>query len=149
MKRLKQNELKEWCEKELGDGYTVEIANKNNAGDGYDTAVVVTKNNENATKSSVPELGQPTHKGASMANVGANVQIKVERTKRLEELSEKIDKEGRLGAHQLLHEIDVAFDTSMTKEEGAIKSTAKSEYYAVNGTDSEAFKTEWGTDFGL
>ena len=71
------------CEKELGDGYTVEIANKNNAGDGYDTAVVVTKNNENATKSSVPELGQPTRKGASMANVGANVQIKVERTKRL------------------------------------------------------------------
>ena len=59
VKRLKQNELKEWCEKELGDGYTVEIANKNNAGYGYDTAVVVTKITKTPLKAAFPSLDSP------------------------------------------------------------------------------------------
>jgi hypothetical protein len=45
-KGFTKSELKEWCEKELGEGYSVEIANNKNAGGSYDTAVVVTKNNE-------------------------------------------------------------------------------------------------------
>ena len=42
-KGFTKSELKEWCEKELGEGYSVEIANNKNAGGSYDTAVVVTK----------------------------------------------------------------------------------------------------------
>lgn len=45
-KGFTKSELKDWCEKELGEGYSVEIANNKNAGGNYDTAVVVTKNNE-------------------------------------------------------------------------------------------------------
>lgn len=45
---------------ELGDGYTVEAANRKNDGGTYDTAVVVTKNNESAAKGNTSELGQPT-----------------------------------------------------------------------------------------
>lgn len=48
-KGFTKSELKEWCEKELGEGYSVEIANNKNAGGSYDTAVVVTKNNESGT----------------------------------------------------------------------------------------------------
>ncbi len=36
-------ELKEWCQNELGEGYSVENATNANAGGTYDTAVVVTK----------------------------------------------------------------------------------------------------------
>ena len=50
-KGFTKQELKEWCEKELGDGYSVEIATKKNAGDSYDTAVVVTRNNESTAHS--------------------------------------------------------------------------------------------------
>lgn len=39
-------ELKEWVESELGDGYTVEIANKANSGTNGLAAVVVTKNED-------------------------------------------------------------------------------------------------------
>lgn len=46
-KGFTKEELKKWCEKELGNGYSVEIANNKNAGGSYDTAVVVTKNNGN------------------------------------------------------------------------------------------------------
>ena len=42
-KGFTKSELKEWCEKELGEGYSVEIANNKNAGGSYDTAVVVAK----------------------------------------------------------------------------------------------------------
>lgn len=45
-KGFTKSELKDWCEKELGEGYSVEIANNKNAGGSYDTAVVVAKNNE-------------------------------------------------------------------------------------------------------
>ena len=52
----------------------------------YDTAIVVTKNNESTTKGSASELGQPTKKGATMANVGAKINRNIERTKRLSDL---------------------------------------------------------------
>ena len=42
-KGFTKQELKSWCEEELGDGYDVEIANSDNAGGSYDTAVVITK----------------------------------------------------------------------------------------------------------
>lgn len=38
--------MKEWVESELGDGYTVEIANKANSGTSGLAAVVVTKNED-------------------------------------------------------------------------------------------------------
>lgn len=41
-------ELKEWVQKELGDAYEVEIANKENAGSTYDTAVLVRRKAEPA-----------------------------------------------------------------------------------------------------
>ena len=41
-------ELKEWVQKELGDGYEVEVANKDNAGSTYDTAVLVRRKAEPA-----------------------------------------------------------------------------------------------------
>ncbi|MEE0903507.1 MAG: methyltransferase domain-containing protein, partial [Prevotellamassilia sp.] len=42
------DELKSWCERELGEGYSVQRANKQNAGGSYDTAVVVVRNQESA-----------------------------------------------------------------------------------------------------
>ncbi len=90
-KGFEKEELKDWCEKELGSGYTVETANKENAGGTYDTAVVVTKNNESAANGSTPELGQPTHKGAALANVAANIRNNSERTKRLDNILREID----------------------------------------------------------
>lgn len=42
-------ELKEWVQKELGDAYEVEIANKDNAGSTYDTAVLVRRKAEAQT----------------------------------------------------------------------------------------------------
>ena len=45
-KGFTKDELKKWCETELGSDYFVEIANEKNAGGSYDTAVVVTKNSE-------------------------------------------------------------------------------------------------------
>ncbi len=59
-KGFTKQELKDWCEKELGEGYSVEIATKKNAGDSYDTAVVVTKNNGSDTIGAVlfREMGE-------------------------------------------------------------------------------------------
>ena len=92
---------------QLGEGYSVEIANNTNAGGSYDTAVVITKNNESTAKSSASEPGQPTQKGAPLANVGANVGNNAKRNKRLGELFENINNNGSMG--QLLHEIAVSF----------------------------------------
>ena len=115
-KGFTKQELKEFCERELGEGYTVEIANNNNAGGSYDTAVVVTKNDESTAKSSASEPGQPTQKDAPLANVDANVGNNAERSKRLGELFEIINNNGSLGAHQLLHKIAVSFNTALPKE---------------------------------
>lgn len=43
-------ELKGWVQKELGDGYEVEIANKENAGSTYDTAVLVRRKTADETQ---------------------------------------------------------------------------------------------------
>lgn len=43
-------ELKEWVQKELGDGYEVEVANKDNAGSTYDTAVLVRRKTADETQ---------------------------------------------------------------------------------------------------
>ena len=49
-------ELREWVQQELGEGYTVEIANKANSGTNGLAAVVVTKNNENSIKDNIETL---------------------------------------------------------------------------------------------
>ena len=126
-------ELKAWCEDELGGGYSVEIANKKNAGGSYDTAVVVTKNNESTTNGSASELGQPIREDAALANVGAKIANNSERTKRLDKLSLEIDKNGALGSHQLLHEINVVLNTEMSEEDGRRLSTDRSMYYDLGG----------------
>ena len=126
-------ELKAWCEDELGGGYSVEVANKKNAGGSYDTAVVVTKNNESTTNGSASELGQPIREDAAVANFGAKIANNSERTKRLDKLSLEIDKNGSLGSHQLLHEINVALNTEMSEEDGRRQSTDRSMYYDLGG----------------
>ena len=129
-KGFTKTELKEWCEKELGEDYSVEFATKENAGGTYDTAVVVTKNNESTThEDSASELGQPTENGAAVANFDAKVTEKSERSKRLTELSSRIKAGGSLGSHQLLHELNVALDLDITPEEGEQISTDRSRYY--------------------
>ena len=127
------DELKSWCERELGEGYTVLKANKENAGGTYDTAVVVIKNNESTTKGSASELGQPTDKGAAVANFGAMIGNNSERSKRLSDLSLEISKTGALGSHQLLHGLNVALDLSVTTKEGGRMSTDRSRYYDLGG----------------
>ena len=68
-------ELKEWCEKELGKGYSVEIANDKNAGGSYDTAVVVTKNNESGTIGVASEAGRPRRSAQAVPNSGAKLSM--------------------------------------------------------------------------
>ena len=109
----------------------MELANNANAGGSYDTAVVVTKNNESTAKSSASELGQPTQKGAPMADVDSKVRNNGERYKRLSELFRNINNNGRMGAHQLLHEITVAFNTALPVVQAKKKSTDHSEYYEI------------------
>ena len=124
-----KDELQAWCEDELGEGYTVLKANKENAGGTYDTAVVVIKNNESTTKGSASELGQPTDKGAAVANFDVMIGNNSERSKRLSDLSLEISKTGALGSHQLLHGLNVALDLSVTTKEGGRMSTDRSRYY--------------------
>ena len=45
-KGFTKEELRDWCKQKLGEDYSVEIANKKNAGGSYDTAVVVKKEKE-------------------------------------------------------------------------------------------------------
>ena len=132
-KGFTKDELQAWCEDELGEGYTVLKANKENAGGTYDTAVVVIKNNESTTKGSASELGQPTDKGAAVANFGAMIGNNSERSKRLSDLSLEISKTGALGSHQLLHGLNVALDLSVTTKEGGRMSTDRSRYYDLGG----------------
>ncbi len=67
-KGFTKQELKEWCESELGEDYTVEIANKNNAGSSYDTAVLVTKQREGKhAREREKRLNDPTDRSESLA----------------------------------------------------------------------------------
>lgn len=53
------SELKAWVDSELGDRYSVEVANEKNSGTKGLAAVVVTKNNESLTMVRPPGLGGP------------------------------------------------------------------------------------------
>ena len=111
-------ELKGWCEKELGDGYSVEVANSKNAGGSYDTAVVVTKNNESntigvasgATHPSriVQEVRQPYEDTQDFAQFDSKVRKKSEYAEGLSQLSSEIGQK-KLGAHEFLYGIAKAF----------------------------------------
>ena len=102
-------ELKEWCEKELGKGYSVEIANDKNAGGSYDTAVVVTKNNESGTIGVASEAGRPRRSAQAVPNSGANLSMVQEITNKIEKLSEDISEKGEMGAHEFLFNVAKAF----------------------------------------
>ena len=111
-------ELKGWCEKELGDGYSVEVANSKNAGGSYDTTVVVTKNNESntigvasgATHPSriVQEVRQPYEDTQDFAQFDSKVRKKSEYAEGLSQLSSEIGQK-KLGAHEFLYGIAKAF----------------------------------------
>ena len=102
-------ELKEWCEKELGKGYSVEIANDKNAGGSYDTAVVVTKNNESGTIGVASEAGRPRRSAQAVPNSGAKLSMVQELTNNIEKLSEDISEKGEMGAHEFLFNVAKAF----------------------------------------
>ena len=72
-------ELKEWVEKELGEGYEVEVANEKNSGTKGLAAVVITKK---APEESVPT---PNKNGGKGSVADAKVQQKLEQTKTLYE----------------------------------------------------------------
>ena len=111
-------ELKGWCEKELGDGYSVEVANSKNAGGSYDTAVVVTKNNESntigvasgATHPSriVQEARQPYEDTQDFSQFDSKIRNKSEYAEGLSQLSSEIEQK-KLGAHEFLYGIAKAF----------------------------------------
>ncbi len=111
-------ELKGWCEKELGDGYSVEVANSKNAGGSYDTAVVVTKNDESntigvasgATHPSriVQEVRQPYEDTQDFAQFDSKIKKKSEYVEGLLQLSSKIEQK-KFGAHEFLYSIAKAF----------------------------------------
>jgi hypothetical protein len=99
-------ELKEWVESELGDGYSVEIANEKNSGTKGLAAVVVTKNNESLAKSEASGLGQPIAEAdAPMVKVDAKVAKNREFAKNLEKLNLEIAAGKTFGAHELLYRI--------------------------------------------
>ena len=102
-------ELKEWCEKELGEGYSVEIANNKNAGGSYDTAVVVTKNNESGTIGVASEAGRPRRSAQAVPNSGAKLSMVQELTNNIEKLSDDISEKGEMGAHEFLFNVAKAF----------------------------------------
>ncbi len=93
---------------------------------------MVIRNNGSTAKGSASELGQPTENGAALANFDAKVGNNSGRAKRLGELFAEIGKNGRLGAHQLLHGLNVALDTSVTVEQGMTKSTDRSRYHDLD-----------------
>ena len=101
-------ELKEWCEKELGKGYSVEIANDKNAGGSYDTAVVVTKNNESGTIGVASEASHPRRSAQAAPNSSAKLGNNQKIANNLSELSEKLSERG-MGAHEFLFNVARAF----------------------------------------
>ena len=101
-------ELKEWCETELGEGYSVEIANNKNAGGSYDTAVVVTKNNESGTIGVASEASHPRRSAQAAPNSSAKLGNNQKIANNLSELSEKLSERG-MGAHEFLFNVARAF----------------------------------------
>ena len=107
-KGFTKQELKDWCEKELGDGYSVEIANNKNAGGSYDTAVVVTKNNESDTIGVASEDSHPSRSAQALPNSGAKLGNNQKFANNLSELSEQLSERG-MGAHEFLYNVAKAF----------------------------------------
>ena len=107
-KGFTKSELKEWCEKELGEGYSVEIANNKNAGGSYDTAVVVTKNNESGTVGVASEAGHPSWSAQALPSSGAKLGKNQEYAKDLAKLSGTLSKKV-MGAHEFLFSVAKAF----------------------------------------
>ena len=101
-------ELKEWCEKELGKGYSVEIANDKNAGGSYDTAVVVTKNNESGTIGVASEAGRPRRSAQALPSSNAKLDSNQKFANNLLVLSENLS-ERDMGAHEFLFNVAKAF----------------------------------------
>lgn len=116
------SELKAWVESELGDGYSVEVANEKNSGTKGFAAVVVTKNNESLTNGKTSELGLPisNHKGmenASMANVATKVGKNIEIPKLLDTILPKIYQKDKLSGHEFLYELSKAFSQEQDNAE--------------------------------
>ena len=107
-KGFTKSELKEWCEKELGEGYSVEIANNKNAGGSYDTAVVVTKNNESGTVGVASEAGHPSWSAQALPSSVAKLEKNQEYAKDLAKLSGTLSKKV-MGAHEFLFSVAKAF----------------------------------------
>ena len=101
-------ELKEWCEKELGKGYSVEIANDKNAGGSYDTAAVVTKNNESGTIGVASEAGRPRRSAQALPSSNAKLDNNQKFANNLLVLSENLS-ERDMGAHEFLFNVAKAF----------------------------------------
>ncbi len=73
-------ELKEWAEKELGDGYEVEIANEKNSGTNGLAAIVITKKAPEESVSTPKEIGGRDSVDSPKAD--AKVQQKLDNTKK-------------------------------------------------------------------
>ncbi len=101
-------ELKEWCEKELDKGYSVEIANDKNAGGSYDTAVVVIKNNESGTIGVASEAGRPRRSAQAVPSSNAKLDNNQKFANNLLVLSENLS-ERDMGAHEFLFNVAKAF----------------------------------------
>ena len=108
-KGFTKQELKDWCEKELGEGYSVEIATKKNAGDSYDTAVVVTKNNGSDTIGVASEASHPRGSAQAQTYSSANVNNKSNIVNDLNGISEQLRTHEKLGNHEFLYQLAKAF----------------------------------------
>ncbi len=136
------SELKVWVESELGDGYSVEIANEKNSGTKKLAAVVVTKNNESLTNGKTSESVSPfpTTMGmenASVTKFGAKVGKNIEISKLLDTILPKIYQKGKLSGHEFLYELSKAFSQEQDKAE-----FNNSEYYDLDGNLQSAKRDE-------
>lgn len=99
-------------------------------GGSYNTAVVVTKNNESGTlrMRTASGLGRPASKGASMANVTTDISNVSESVSRLQHVLELINKKGALSPEVLLHCLEASLYTKLP-ENDAINSRVKKSRY--------------------
>ena len=108
-KGFTKEELKGWCEKELGNGYSVEVANKKNAGGSYDTAVVVTKNNEEGTIGSSLRASHPNGNVQAVANSNAKLKKYADINNKLLQIRDNLNNYGEFGASEFLHNLSLSF----------------------------------------
>jgi hypothetical protein len=108
-KGFTKQELKEWCAKELGADYAVDIATKKNAGSNYDTAVVITKNNESNTIGVASEAGHPHRSVQPMPNSTAKVDKRNDIVKGLNKILSTLINNQSMGQHEFLFNVARAF----------------------------------------